>query len=265
MSQDYDKIFKENIEEIILPLIDKLLGIRPERMEEIPNDLQTTIERRPDLLKKVMHEDTARDYILHVEFQLVDQDGMVERMLEYYGILNRRYRLPIQQHVIFIGPNAPEMITELTHPNVSFRYNLVSLSQIDYELFLTSDNPGEVILAILSRYTSAEGPVVIDRIIDRLKQLWQRGVQVAKYLRQLEVLSKIRNLQPQTVRAVDAMALTYDMKTDIRYLQGKQAGEYENKQTIIMRLLKQGVLTHEVIAEIVEVPVVEIREMAKTL
>lgn len=49
MSQDYDKIFKENIEEIILPLAKKVLNIDPEGLEEIPDDLQHTIERKPDL------------------------------------------------------------------------------------------------------------------------------------------------------------------------------------------------------------------------
>jgi hypothetical protein len=38
MAQDYDKVFKENIEEIILPLAEKLLNIHPEKLEEIPDD-----------------------------------------------------------------------------------------------------------------------------------------------------------------------------------------------------------------------------------
>ncbi len=40
MAQEYDKIFKENIEQIALPLAEKLLGIRPEKLEEISLDLQ---------------------------------------------------------------------------------------------------------------------------------------------------------------------------------------------------------------------------------
>lgn len=51
MAQDYDKIFKENIEEIILPLTEKLLNIHPEKSEEIPDDLQRTIERKPEIAK----------------------------------------------------------------------------------------------------------------------------------------------------------------------------------------------------------------------
>ncbi len=40
MPNEYDKIFKENIEAVILPIADKLLGIHAEQLEEIPGDLQ---------------------------------------------------------------------------------------------------------------------------------------------------------------------------------------------------------------------------------
>lgn len=52
MANEYDKVFKENIEEIILPLAEKLFGIHPETLEEIPDDLQITIERKPDFFEK---------------------------------------------------------------------------------------------------------------------------------------------------------------------------------------------------------------------
>ena len=35
MPNEYDRIIKENIEAVILPLSDKLFGIRPEAMEEL--------------------------------------------------------------------------------------------------------------------------------------------------------------------------------------------------------------------------------------
>ena len=53
MAQDYDKILKENMEALILPLADKLLGLSLGPTEELPDDLQTTLERKPDLLKRI--------------------------------------------------------------------------------------------------------------------------------------------------------------------------------------------------------------------
>ncbi len=78
MAQHYDKIFKENIEELILPLAKKVLSLNLENLEELKDDLQTTIERKPDFLKKVVSNDKKQsDYILHIEFQTVDEPKMV--------------------------------------------------------------------------------------------------------------------------------------------------------------------------------------------
>jgi hypothetical protein len=52
-NQAYDKILKENLEDIFLPFFQKITGI-PElsQAEDIVLDLQKTIERKPDFLKK---------------------------------------------------------------------------------------------------------------------------------------------------------------------------------------------------------------------
>lgn len=54
MGQDYDKILKENIEALIIPLADQLLGLSLGQLEELPDDLQVTLERKPDFLKHVI-------------------------------------------------------------------------------------------------------------------------------------------------------------------------------------------------------------------
>ena len=49
------------------------------------------------------------------------------------------------------------------------------------------------------------------------------------------------------------MALTYDIKKDVRYQQGKEEGKQEGKEEkeeeIILALLKSGLLTDEQIAQ----------------
>jgi hypothetical protein len=49
MAQDYDKVFKENMEEIILPLAEKVLNINPEKPKcaEFPN---SALKRREILI-----------------------------------------------------------------------------------------------------------------------------------------------------------------------------------------------------------------------
>jgi hypothetical protein len=53
-ANQYDKIFKENIEAVIPGLMQNILGITAISSEELPDDIQHTKERRPDFLKKVI-------------------------------------------------------------------------------------------------------------------------------------------------------------------------------------------------------------------
>ncbi|PIY08793.1 MAG: hypothetical protein COZ18_10520 [Flexibacter sp. CG_4_10_14_3_um_filter_32_15] len=84
MAQEYDKIFKENIEQVALSLTEKLLGIRPKKLKEISVDLQKTIERKPDFIKKVVHKDSSRDYILHIEFQAKIYSTIITTIFRLY-------------------------------------------------------------------------------------------------------------------------------------------------------------------------------------
>ena len=53
MANHYDKILKENIEEILTPLAEKLLNISLANAKELPDAIQITLEREPDILKMV--------------------------------------------------------------------------------------------------------------------------------------------------------------------------------------------------------------------
>jgi hypothetical protein len=48
----YDKILRENIEAALPGLISNLLNIHSVYTEELPDDIQHTKERKPDVLKK---------------------------------------------------------------------------------------------------------------------------------------------------------------------------------------------------------------------
>jgi hypothetical protein len=51
-SNQYDKIFKENIEAVIPSLMLNILGINAISVEELPDDVQHTKERKPDVFKE---------------------------------------------------------------------------------------------------------------------------------------------------------------------------------------------------------------------
>ncbi len=278
MANEYDRVIKENIEAILLPLVRRVLNLpEPAGLVEVPDDLQRTIERRPDFLKIVTDELGRNLYVLQVEFQTVDEPKMVYRMLEYAALLIRRYELPVQQYVCYIGEGKARMNTRLDHEHVQFQFVVRNVSEIAYEDFLKTDQPEEALLAILGDLTGANVDDAIEQIIRVLYKLTPSELEREKFLRQLEILSKLRDLQAQTIKQIETMAIVYDMETDIRFLQGKkkgaeealasglirglqegrqegrQEGQQETKRKDVQGLLKLGVLTVEQIATALEV------------
>ena len=87
----YDKILKENIEAALPGLIRNLLNIHAVNTEELPDDIQHTKERKPDVLKRVTDE-KENTFVLHIEFQVKDEPKMAFRMAEYHiMLLPRKY------------------------------------------------------------------------------------------------------------------------------------------------------------------------------
>ena len=86
---DFDKILKENIEAVFLPLVEEMLGISIKETFEMKDNLQTTIKRETDFLKRVIDQD-GKEWILHLEFQTSDDPKMIYRMAEYKGIILQR-------------------------------------------------------------------------------------------------------------------------------------------------------------------------------
>lgn len=78
-ANQYDKIFKENIEAVIPSLMQNVLSINAVLVEDLPNDIQHTKERKPDVLKKVTDQEGSV-FILHIEFQVANEAEMIYRM-----------------------------------------------------------------------------------------------------------------------------------------------------------------------------------------
>ena len=259
MAQDYDKIFKENFEVLIQSFARKMFHIEPSRLEEIPDDLQYTIEKKPDLLKKVNTEREKKDYILHIEAQSSDPHSMIDRMFLYYALLWKEYHLQVKQYVLYIGSKEESnMPLSLEHENVKFNFHLILMSDIDYEDFIHSPHPEDVIIAILCDFKDQTSSNIIKTIIKRLKKLATDELCLRKYLKQLEVLSKLRNLQEQTIKNINNMPLTYDLKTDLRYLAG---AETKQRNMIIKMIKNMPDFALEQIAKIAEVPIEYVRNV----
>lgn len=83
---------------------------------------------------------------------------------------------------------------------------------------------------------------------------------------QLEILSNLRNLQTEIIKQLSTMSIAYDVRTDLRYLQGKEeeGEEAKNRKTII-NLLENGLLSVKDIAKIAEVSLEYVLEIQKSV
>lgn len=259
-ANQYDKIVKENIEAIIPAFLTKVLGIHPVQSEEIPDDLQHTRERKPDCLKRIT-EANGQPYILHLEFQVADEPDMIYRMLDYCAMLIRVYRIPIRQYVIFLGRNNPKMTSALELGNLNYSYELVSISQLDYRLFLSSTRPEEVLLSVLSNFSNRSSSEVVNQIIRQIEVTSASQLAFQKHIRQLQILGQLRNLESIIQSIMDSIEHLITEERDFFYMRG-QAKE---QKKVIANLLQKTSFSVEEIADLVSVPIEKVEKIKKEL
>ena len=112
MANDFDRIFKENVEPT-LPILAKLLfGIQYTSVEEVKDKMQFTLEREPDFLKKVYIAASTQLELIQFEFQSQNEDKIDARMLVYIAKLRKLREITIKKL-----ENMP-LIIELTEQEI---------------------------------------------------------------------------------------------------------------------------------------------------
>ena len=268
----YDKILKENMEAALPGLISNLLDIRAAYMEELPDDIQHTKERKPDVLKKVTDK-TGEAFILHIEFQVKNELEMVYRMAEYYIMLLRKYRLRVQQYVIYVGAGNPTMTDCIRSEQMDFKYRLIALSAVDYRLLLRSDNPEEKMLAILAGFGRGDPGLVIKKIVNQVVAASKGDFSKQRYMRQLRILAQLRNLEPENLRIMDDITGYFTKEKDILYRlgekkgieKGMEKGIEKSKETFVKNLLLNTDFTIAKIATLSNVTEAFVKKIKRTL
>ena len=244
-SSQYDKIFKENIEAVISSIMQNVLEITAVSVEELPDDIQHTKERKPDVLKKIT-DIKGETFVLQIEFQVRDEPEMVYRMLDYYGMLERKYKLPVEQFVIFLGSDSPNMPTQLDRKRLKFSFSLVALAEYDYRIFLTSNKPEEIILGILANFKEENSEDALKQIISRVKETTEGDFSLSRYFNQLRVLAQLRNLELKLENAMDSIAELIKEERDVLYLRGQK----KELTKFVTNLLQKLDLSFEQIADL---------------
>lgn len=246
----YDKIVKENIDSIIPALMNSVLGFQVKEAFVIKEKLQQTKEKEADALR-IITDPAGQKFILHLEFQVDDYSKMVYRMLDYWGLLKAKYQLPIKQFVIFIGSNEPKMTTFISEDGNYFQFQLINITRFDYMRFLSSQNPEEVLLAVLSNFGEEDPENVLNQIILRLEETTIDHRTFQKHLRQLRVLSKLRKLDLKFDDMIQNMAKYIDAENDYLYIRGQQ----NEQEKFVTNLLTETDFDTKKIARIADVSI----------
>ncbi len=255
MANNYDRIFKENIELLLLPLLKKLLGLSPPKLSPIDAKMQVTQEAEMDHIRRVVHDNPEKDYGLQIEFHVSDED-LRKRNLLHYALFHQITGLPLRQIVIYGGM--------LTHPNhihqnqlnlsgLDLRFEVIILKQIPKEQFLQSEIPEEVVLAILCDFGKDQPENVVRLILQQLQRILRKSNRIKKFQKQLLILSRLRKMELIVKNQVEAMTIHYDIETDGLFLQGIEKGIELEKLEFIHKLWRLQEFSLEKIALLVDV------------
>ena len=268
----YDKILRENIEAALPGLIKNLLNIQVVNAEELPDDIQHTKERKPDVLKKVTDK-KGQIFVLHIEFQVKDEPKMVLRMAEYYIMLLRKYELPVRQYVIYVGAGNSTMTDYIRSESMHFKYQLIALSAVDYHLLLRSDNPEEKMMAILGDFGDDNPRRVIENIVNQIVAVSKGEFSKLRHIRQLRILAQLRNLEAENISVMDDLTNFFTVEKDFLYIRGQrdgmekgmEKGIEKGKEVFVKKLLRHTDFTIAKIAELSEVTVAFVKKVKKSL
>ncbi|MBN9382068.1 MAG: hypothetical protein J0H74_14970 [Chitinophagaceae bacterium] len=260
----YDKVIRENIEATLPGLISNVLGIDVVEAEELPDDLQHTKERHPDVLKKVTDQ-AGETFILHIEYQVSDEPKMVWRMAEYFVMLARQYGLEVRQYVIFIGQGVPTMARRLQCRQMQYYYQLITLSEIDYQLLLSASDPREKMLAILADFKGNDPTVIVEQIVAQIIVSSEGDLDQSKHINQLNILSQLRNFEVKIPDIMDSIAPYFSIEKDWGYIIGQHKGMEKGKRVIVKNLLRKTDFSIAKIADLAEVTEDFVKKVKKSL
>ena len=264
MSNFFDRILKENIHEVFPNLSKKLLGIEIAHSEELKDKLQRTTEREVDFVRKITTPDGDK-FIIHLEFQTVDDKEMLQRMQLYHALITQKYRLPVRQFVIYIGEKKPQMRTQFTSEEVFKGFELVNMQLINYQQLLQSNVPEEVVLAILGDFDLENQENVLKHILERLDKLSSSPSALSKYIYHLLTFARLRNLTKVTKKQLENMGITYDIEKDAFFKSGVEKGETKKAQKVVINLFKANKLSLEEIAQVSELSIEEVKNIVKDI
>ena len=246
----YDKILKENFRELVVPLVFRQEGIDPVSSEPLPEEINSTINRKIDFLMRIL-EKNGSESIVHIEFQTRMPRAMVYRVAEYHGLLLAKYKLPIRHFVVYLGKSRTKAPTELPKALQFSGFKLIALNQIPFDDLIKSKIPEEIILAIFAHYPNHDPERVARIILYRLKEVCKDEASLRKFITQLTLLSQLRNLDGYVKQIANSMPITIDLRENalVKDLIAEVQAEWELEHGEKLKAIEQVAEKAELVAE----------------
>lgn len=221
-----DKIIKENCQNLVPFIVRRIFGVEFDEMKNLPEiKQQVTKEKEPDFLRIIHNQEYSDGAIVQLEFETSDYKKMDKRMLEYLALLHKKTEKPVLQFVLYLGEGQAKMNREIVFGRLDYSFEVINIQDFRYEDFINSTSSEEVILSLLANSDDISEDELLDLIIHRLVQLNGNSLATKKFINQLIMLSRLRNLQYQTIKKVrDMNATIFDVNTDILFIEGKEQG-----------------------------------------
>ncbi|MDJ1471116.1 hypothetical protein [Xanthocytophaga flava] len=181
------------------------------------------------------------------------------------------------------------MPTRIEQHGLVFFFDLVRLSQIDYQLFLSSDKADEVVFAVLANFGNMEPEKAASQILDRLAQTSPTPLELNRHLQQLRILANLRKLSPFIEQIMESITNYIKEEDDYFFKKGERIGELKGeqkgrqeglleglqegeqkgkqagKQEAILKFLKDGILTTKQLASYFDVSEEFVEDLRKNL
>jgi len=249
-----DIIFKEIIKEIAKDISIYLLNLKIEEDIELIDKELTRIEKREaDIIFKHKKE------IIHIEIQNQNDKTMHLRMLRYLSDIAFLYPdYEIKQYLIYIGKNKLNMLDNYQNNGIKFRYNIINMHTIDCEIFLNSNKPEAVVLAILCDFKDKDKQEVVNNILLKLIELSENDNLFKKNFEMLNVLSTNRDLKNEIdkglkmlreVKLEETPLYQYgERKGEIKgRLEGMQEGKKQALRMAILAMMKMNIEPEDIV------------------
>jgi predicted transposase YdaD len=212
-------------------------------------------------------------FLLHIEIQNANDPAMPLRMLRYLtDILLPNPDLPWRQYLVYIGKERLRMADGLVGPELSYRYRVIDMHNLDCDDFLRQDSPDAWVLAILCDFKNRLPRDVIHIILARLMERYaDNPPRLREYVDMLDILGTNRDLnvnirEELKMLTVDVEKLaTYQIGMEKGMEKGVEQGRQEGAKeqaTVIAKNLLAISMTATQVAAATGLPLAEVEALA---